>query len=125
MKGKLLAESTDKPNTPNTTAPSGQPQEQGQRSLSLNTSNTKTTYANFCRVAGAPEETIVDFGLNTQSNAEGPRTIIVDQRIVMNYYTAKRLAHVLRLSIEQHERAFGAVETDVSKRVVNRPARPS
>ena len=35
----------------------------------------------------------------------------------MNHYTAKRLIHALGVALQRHETAFGAVETDVRKRV--------
>jgi hypothetical protein len=43
--------------------------------------------------------------------------IVATQRIVMGWHTAKRLLHVLQLTVERHEAAFGALETDVQKRV--------
>jgi hypothetical protein len=39
------------------------------------------------------------------------------QRVVMNYYTAKHLLHALQLTVQRHEAVFGALETDVQKRV--------
>jgi hypothetical protein len=48
-------------------------------------------YANFCRVTGSPEELIVDFGLNPQPVGIPKDPIVVKQRIIMNFYTAKRL----------------------------------
>jgi len=35
---------------------------------------------------------------------------------VTNLYTAKRLLHVLQLTVQRHEATFGAIETDVQKR---------
>ena len=78
------------------------------------------TYANFCRVTGTPEEMIVDFALNSQPFGTPTDPIAVKQRIVLNYYTAKRLLRALHLSIQRHEGAFGLLETDVNKRVVAR-----
>ena len=95
------------------------PQSAPQVEVSMN--RTATTYANFCRVAGAPEEMMVDFGVNAQPMANTEQTVVVAQRIVMNYYTAKRFAQVLMMSVQQHERAFGTVEVDVRKRVTNPP----
>jgi hypothetical protein len=42
---------------------------------------------------------------------------VIKQRIVTNLYTAKRLLHVLQLTVGRHEATFGALETDVQKRV--------
>ncbi|WP_428306923.1 DUF3467 domain-containing protein [Lacipirellula sp.] len=80
------------------------------------------SYANFCRVTGTPEELIIDFGLNAQPFGVPSDPVHVSQRIVTNYFTAKRLLHALHLSVQRHEQAFGVLETDVNKRVVSRPA---
>jgi hypothetical protein len=74
-------------------------------------------YANFCRVTGTPEELILDFGLNAQPLG-APTQIEIKQRLVVNYFTAKRILHALGLSIQRHESAFGVLETDVQKRVM-------
>ena len=77
------------------------------------------TYANFCRVTGTPEELIVDFGLNKQVGGTSPETIQLTQRIIVNFFTAKRLAYALGHAVARHEQAFGTLETDVQKRVVH------
>ncbi|HEX4148625.1 MAG TPA: DUF3467 domain-containing protein [Pirellulales bacterium] len=75
-------------------------------------------YANFCRVTGTPEELIIDFGLNAHPFGPNDEPVSVGQRIVTNYFTAKRLLHALHLTVQRHEAAFGVLETDVQKRVV-------
>ncbi len=79
------------------------------------------SYANFCRVTGTPEELIIDFGLNSQPFGVPTEPVRVTQRIVTNYFTAKRMLHALHLSVQRHEQAFGVLETDVQKRVVGKP----
>ena len=74
-------------------------------------------YSNFCRVTGSPEELIIDFGLNPQPTGVPQNPIQVSQRIVVNFYTAKRLLAALSMSVQRHEQVFGVLETDVSKRV--------
>lgn len=78
------------------------------------------SYANFCRVTGTPEELILDFGLNSQPYGMPTDPVEVKQRIVTNYYTAKRMLQALHLSVQRHEQAFGVLETDVQKRVVSK-----
>lgn len=75
-------------------------------------------YANFCRVTGTPEEMILDFGLNAQPFGTHAEPLPINQRIVMNFFTAKRMLHALQVTLQRHESAFGALETDVQKRVV-------
>jgi len=81
-------------------------------------SHIVATYANFCRVTGTPEELIVDFGLNKQVGGTAPETIQLTQRIIVNFFTAKRLAAALVMAVQRHEQAFGVLETDVQKRVL-------
>ena len=92
-----------------------QPQRQ---SIEVDDSRAISAYANFCRVTGTPEELILDFGLNAQPAGVAAHPVQVTQRIVTNYYTAKRMMHALQLSIQRHEQAFGVLETNVQKRVV-------
>lgn len=100
-------------------APAGE-QQQGQR-VQVDESNASCSYANFCRVTGTPEELIVDFGLNSQPFGVPTEPVQITQRIVTNYFTAKRMLHALHLSVQRHEQAFGVLETDVQKRVVPQP----
>lgn len=74
-------------------------------------------YANFCRVTGSPEELIIDFGLNPQPVGVPKDPIQVKQRIIVNYYTAKRLLAALNMSVQRHEAVFGVLETDIQKRL--------
>jgi hypothetical protein len=74
-------------------------------------------YTNFCRVTGTPEEVIIDFGLNTEPFGRSTHAIKLQQRIVSNFYTAKRLLMALSVAVQRHEKAFGVLETDVNKRL--------
>ena len=93
--------------------------------LTVDESKLVSAYANFCRVTGSPEELVVDFGLNSQPMGRNDRPIELSQRIVMNFYTAKRLLHALHVSVQRHEEVFGPVETDIQKRVQTESQRDS
>ena len=80
--------------------------------------NLSPIYANFARVTGSPEELILDFGLNPQPFGDPTVGVKVSERIVMNYFTAKRLWGALGMALQRHEQAFGVLETDVNKRIV-------
>ena len=90
-----------------------------QMPVPVDESHIVATYANFCRVTGTPEELIVDFGLNKQVAGTSPETIQLTQRIIVNFFTAKRLAAALVMAVQRHEQAFGQLETDVQKRIVH------
>jgi len=85
--------------------------------IQVDDSKAIASYANFCRVTGTPEEVIIDFGLNPQPFGIPSEPIPITQRIVTNFYTAKRLLHALQLTIQRHEAIFGVLEIDVQKRV--------
>ena len=89
--------------------------------IPVDESHIAATYANFCRVTGTPEELIVDFGLNKQVAGTSPDTIQLTQRIIVNFFTAKRLAAALAMAVARHEQAFGMLETDVQRRIVHQP----
>ena len=94
------------------------PGDQGQQvRVQVDDKHAVTSYANFCRVTGSPEELIIDFGLNPQPVGMPKNPISVNQRCIVNYYTAKRLLHALSLSVQRHESVFGVLETDIQKRV--------
>ena len=85
--------------------------------IQVDDSHLQALYSNFCRVTGSPEELIIDFGLNPQPVGIPKGSIPVTQRVIVNYYTAKRLLHALGMSVQRHEAVFGVLETDIQKRV--------
>ncbi|MSR80590.1 MAG: DUF3467 domain-containing protein [Gemmataceae bacterium] len=78
----------------------------------------KACYANFARVTATPEEVIVDFALNPNPFATGRQEIDVHQRLIMNFYTAKRLWSALGITLQRHENNFGGIELDVRRRAI-------
>ncbi len=97
--------------------PAAQAQTQQPVQVQVDDDNATATYANFCRVTGSPEELIVDFGLNPQPIGVPKDPIQVKQRIIVNFFTAKRLLAALQMSVARHESVFGVLETDINKRV--------
>jgi hypothetical protein len=95
--------------------PAMQPPRQPQ--IEIDDSKVMALYANFCRVTGTPEELIIDFGLNPQPFGIPSSPIAVTQRIITNFYTAKRMLAALGMTLQRHEGTFGVLETDVQKRV--------
>jgi hypothetical protein len=81
------------------------------------------SYANFARVTGTPEEVILDLALNPNPFGTGKQKVNVSQRLIMNYFTAKRLLAALQVTVQRHEGAFGAVELDVRKRAAKAQGR--
>lgn len=99
----------------------------GQREvrLAIDEREMKTCYANAFRTNGTAEEIMLDFGLNLINPAgqqqNQPQIIFkISERVILNYYSAKRLAITLSQIIRRHEEQFGQLELDVAKR--QRPA---
>jgi hypothetical protein len=90
----------------------------GRNGIEVNDAKCVASYANFCRVTGTPEELIVDFGLNKQVGPDVAEPIDISQRLIVNFFTAKRLMAALHMAVQRHEAAFGVLETDVQKRVM-------
>jgi len=83
--------------------------------------NLKTWYANSFRTTATAEEILLDFGMNhvqllPQKDGEVRMVFHSDNRIVMNYYSAKRLAMTLSNIIRRHEQEFGELELNAKKR---------
>ncbi len=123
-----MAKSSDKPEKQDETTPAAatpepapapaaaqQPQRQ---QLTMDDSKVNAAYANFCRVTGTAEELVLDFGLNPHPHGPPAEAITVSERIILNYFTAKRMLQVLTLTVQRHEATFGVLETDVQKRVM-------
>lgn len=84
--------------------------------ISVDAAGSRACYANFCRVTGTPEELIIDFALNAHPFGSSTEPLRIEQRVVTNYFTAKRMLAALQLSVARHEAAFGVLEVDVNKR---------
>ena len=93
-----------------------QAQQPQQTEVHVDDSGVLPSYSNFCRVTATPEEVILDFGLNPQPFAQGRQDVKAIQRIVMNFYTAKRLLTAMGMTIQRHEGTFGSIELDVRRR---------
>ncbi|NLF32327.1 MAG: DUF3467 domain-containing protein [Planctomycetes bacterium] len=98
-------------------------QQTGQQQVRLRVDerNMQTTYSNAFRTNGTAEEVMLDFGLNLVGPGSGqqnqPEILFqINQRVIMNYYSAKRLAITLSQLIRRHEEQFGELEMNVANR---------
>lgn len=100
---------------------------QQQVRLRIDQSRMTSTYANAFRSSTTAEEIMLDFGLNQvvqarQADPARPNEPIgeilfeVNHRIVLNYYTAKRLAITLGQIIRRFEDQFGELKLNVAER---------
>ena len=98
-------------------AAQAQPAQAQAPQFTVDATGLLSTYTNWYRVTGTPEELVIDFGLNPQMGQAPTEPIKLDTRLVMNFYTAKRLLNALQFAVQRHESFFGVVEVDVQKRV--------
>ena len=95
---------------------------QQQVRLRVDEREMSSSYANAFRTNGTAEEVMLDFGVNlvnpsSQQEGQQPEIIFrVNDRVIMNYYSSKRLAITLSQLIRRHEEEFGELEMDVNKR---------
>ena len=101
---------TDTPR-PEQQAPAAQ-----QTEIVLIEKDAHAAYSNFARVTSTAEEVIIDFCLNPNPFATGRQEINVSQRLIMNFFTAKRLFSALGMTLQRHESTFGPIELDINRR---------
>ena len=87
-----------------------------QPGVVLSDKGADAAYTNFARVTATPEEVILDFALNPNPFHAGRQEVNVSQRVIVNFYTAKRLLSALAMTLQRHEATFGSIELDVRRR---------
>lgn len=98
--------------------------------LRVNQSDMETTYANSFRPIASTEEVMLDFGINQtfpvadkKDNAPSAEIVFnVSSRVVMNFYTAKRLAVALGQVVGNYEKEFGELKLNAADRKVAKSA---
>jgi hypothetical protein len=106
---------------PGAGGPAEDPNQLVQAELVLDDSQAHAAYSNFARVTATPEEVILDFALNPNPFQQGRQEVKVTQRLILNFYTAKRLASALVMTLQRHEGTFGQIELDVRRRAHQPP----
>src|SRR5262245_3267202 len=86
-----------------------QPQGGTPAEVNLNDKNAHAAYSNFACVTATPEEVIIDFALNPNPFLSGKQDIDINHRLIMNFYTAKRLCSALLMTLQRHEQTFGPI----------------
>ena len=84
-----------------------------QPKVNVNDAQMTTTYANAFRQHATQHEVIVDLGVNVAAKDQSGQVqmqLNIDNRVVMNYATAKRLAGMLVQVVQAHEKQFGEIK---------------
>lgn len=97
----------------------GQPQQQ-QIQVQVREDKAHTSYSNMwtVRPTHSAEEIIIDFGVAVPSPERQDAMVLdVQSRIILNYFSAKRLALQLSQIVQRYEQQFGPIELDVRRRL--------
>ena len=97
--------------------------ENKQPQIEWNDKDMRTTYVNATNVVAGREEVMMILGVNRawQMNQEKVDVAISD-RIVMNPYTAKRLAIMLSATVRAYEKKYGPLDIGVNTAPAAAPA---
>jgi hypothetical protein len=102
----------------------GTPPGQQQVQIPVDASNRDTVYVNFFQAHMSNDELFLDVAAFSGMVGGTPEPITLTHRMVMNFYTAKRLAEILRAAVARHEQMFGVLELDPNRRLRVQPQRP-
>lgn len=100
--------------------------------LRIDERNLETRYANAFRTNTTTEDVFIDFGINSTAptagrGGEGQQEVAAEivfqarDRVILNYYTAKRLAISLGQLVRNYEQRFGELKLNAADRVTNPP----
>jgi hypothetical protein len=104
--------------TPETPAPGPAPAAPQQIQVPVDMSNLASGYVNWFRFTGSAEELIIDLGLAPQLGQVPPaEPIKLTHRLVMSFFTAKRLLQNLHRAVSIYESHYGPVEIDPQRRL--------
>ncbi|MEM9345075.1 MAG: DUF3467 domain-containing protein [Planctomycetota bacterium] len=86
-----------------------------QPNVKVNDAKMTTTYTNAFRQHANQHEVIVDLGVNVTTKDQAGQVEMqfnIDNRLVMNYVTAKRMAGMLVQIVQAHEKQFGEIKAN-------------
>lgn len=79
--------------------------------IKWDTTNLKSSYANFCNANSTREEVVLNFGVN-KTWERGPQSALdieLNHRIVLSPFAAKRLSELLQQLMKEYETRYGAL----------------
>ena len=113
---------------PQTTTPEAAGGEAGQKRMRVRVDerNVQTSYVNGFRTTVTAEEVVLDLGINLTvptGRKDNPVEMVfqANNRVILNCYTAKRLAGTLAQIVQHHEKQYGPIELNPAQRRVSPP----
>jgi Protein of unknown function (DUF3467) len=85
--------------------------QQGRTQVRWDTTNLRSSYANFCNANSTREEVVLNFGVN-KTWERGPQDALdieLNHRIVLSPFAAKRLTELLQNLMKEYESRYGAL----------------
>ena len=91
-------------------------EEKVQTTVKWDDSKMTSTYANVCNVSSTREEVTLLFGTNqTWHTGQQELTVLLNNRVILNPFAAKRLSVVLSNIIREHESRFGKLQIETPR----------
>jgi hypothetical protein len=84
---------------------------QTRPAVNWDTTNLRSSYANFCNANSTREEVVLNFGVN-KTWERGPQDTLeieLNHRIVLSPFAAKRLTELLQSLMKEYESRYGAL----------------
>lgn len=94
-------------------------EQQAQVQIQIDDSQTNVSYSSTVRVWGSAEEVNLDFAGPLRPTGPKAAKLKIEQRVVLNPWAAKRLCLAMNQAIARYEKAYGTLEVDPRKRLVN------
>ncbi len=94
--------------------------QQQQVQIQVDDAQTAVTYSSTVRVWGSAEEVNLDFAGPLRPTGPKSAKLKIDHRVILNPWAAKRLCLAMNQAIARYEKAYGPLEVDPRKRLVNR-----
>lgn len=79
--------------------------------IKWDTTNLKSSYANFCNANSTREEVVLNFGIN-KTWERGPMEALdieLNHRVVLSPFAAKRLSDLLQQLMKEYETRYGVL----------------
>jgi uncharacterized protein DUF3467 len=75
------------------------------------TTNLRSSYANFCNANSTREEVVLNFGINKawERGSQEGLEIELNHRVVLSPFAAKRLNELLQQLMKEYETRYGAL----------------
>ncbi len=91
-------------------------EEKVQTTVRWDDSKMTSTYANVCNVSSTREELTLLFGTNqTWHTGQQELTVLLNNRIILNPFAAKRLSVVLNNVLREYESRFGKLQIETPR----------